>query len=166
LTSDLQDSSIQACLVPSWSWSYGSWIYNYLCNQCLSPLKFWVRTPFMARCGVLNTTLCDKVCQWLATDRWFFPDTPVSSTNKTFVYILLLEIQLWGGEGWYPINQFNPVTFLCLLEAKTWISMVFVMFNVLMWEVIVCWYWWNCWSSLSKCSFYYYSQTCFSDHLY
>jgi len=20
------------------SWSYGSWIYNYLCNQCLSPL--------------------------------------------------------------------------------------------------------------------------------
>jgi len=24
---------------PSWSWSYDSWIYNYLCNQCLSPLK-------------------------------------------------------------------------------------------------------------------------------
>jgi len=23
----------------SWLWSYGSWIYNYLCNQCLSPLK-------------------------------------------------------------------------------------------------------------------------------
>ena len=25
---------------PSWLWSYGSWIYNYLCNhyQCLSPL--------------------------------------------------------------------------------------------------------------------------------
>jgi hypothetical protein len=23
----------------SWPWSYGSWIYNYLCNQCLSPLK-------------------------------------------------------------------------------------------------------------------------------
>ena len=22
-----------------WSWSYGSWIYSYLCNQCLSPLK-------------------------------------------------------------------------------------------------------------------------------
>jgi len=24
---------------PSWSWSYGSWIYNYPCNQCLSLLK-------------------------------------------------------------------------------------------------------------------------------
>ena len=22
---------------PSWSWSYVSWIYNYLCNQCLNP---------------------------------------------------------------------------------------------------------------------------------
>jgi len=22
----------------SWSWSYGSWIYNYMCTQCLSPL--------------------------------------------------------------------------------------------------------------------------------
>jgi hypothetical protein len=29
------------------------------------------------------TTLCDKVCQWLATGRWFSPDSPVSSTNKT-----------------------------------------------------------------------------------
>jgi len=22
----------------SWPWSYGSWIYNYLCHRCLSPL--------------------------------------------------------------------------------------------------------------------------------
>jgi hypothetical protein len=27
---------------PSWPWSYGSWIYNYLCNQCLSPLMLLV----------------------------------------------------------------------------------------------------------------------------
>jgi hypothetical protein len=32
---------------------------------------------------VLNTTLCDKVCQWIATGPWFSPGTPVSSTNKT-----------------------------------------------------------------------------------
>jgi hypothetical protein len=32
---------------------------------------------------VLNTTLCEKVCQWLATGRWFSSGTPVSSTNKT-----------------------------------------------------------------------------------
>jgi len=46
---------------PSWAWSYGSWIYNYLCNQCLSPLLLWVQILFMR--GVLVTTLCDKVCQ-------------------------------------------------------------------------------------------------------
>jgi len=22
----------------SWSWSYGRWIYNYICNPCISPL--------------------------------------------------------------------------------------------------------------------------------
>jgi hypothetical protein len=62
----------------SLSWLYGSWIYNYLCNQCLSPLTFWVRIPF--RRGVLNTTLCDKVCQWLAACRW---------SNEHYVYMYL-----------------------------------------------------------------------------
>ena len=38
----------------SWSWSQGSWIYNYLCNQCLSPLKLWVQIPLMARCTRYN----------------------------------------------------------------------------------------------------------------
>ena len=32
---------------------------------------------------VPDATLCDKVCQWLATGRWFSPCIPVSSTNKT-----------------------------------------------------------------------------------
>jgi hypothetical protein len=32
---------------------------------------------------VLDTTLGDKVCQWLEAGRWFSPGTPVSSTNKT-----------------------------------------------------------------------------------
>ena len=38
----------------SWPWSYGSWIYNYMCYHCLSPLKLWVRTPFMGRCTRYN----------------------------------------------------------------------------------------------------------------
>ena len=68
---------------PSCSWSYGSWIYNYLWYQCLhvSPLKLWVRIPL--RRGVLDTRLCDKVCQWLAAGLWFSWSTPISSTNKT-----------------------------------------------------------------------------------
>ena len=33
--------------------------------------------------GVLDITLCCKVCRWLSTGRWFSPGNPVSSTNKT-----------------------------------------------------------------------------------
>ena len=66
-------------LGPLWSWSYGSWIYNYLCNQCLSPLMLWVRISIRARC----TTLCEKVCHWLATGRWFSPGPSISSIIKT-----------------------------------------------------------------------------------
>jgi len=59
---------------------------NYRMSSCdsyllgdsfVSDLMLWVR--IRARC----TTLCDKVWQWLAADRWFAPGTPVSSTNKT-----------------------------------------------------------------------------------
>ena len=59
----------------------GSWIYNYICSQCLSPLPLWDRNSL--RRGVLDTTLCDKVCQWLAAGQCFSPGTPVSSINKT-----------------------------------------------------------------------------------
>jgi hypothetical protein len=36
--------------------------------------------------GILDTTLCDRVCQWLSTGLWFSPGSPVSSTNKTDCY--------------------------------------------------------------------------------
>jgi hypothetical protein len=46
------------------------------------------------RCG---STLCDKVCQWLATGRWLSPGTPVSSSNKTdrhYITEILLKVTL------------------------------------------------------------------------
>ena len=54
-------------------------MYSYLCNQCPSSLMLWVRISIRARCA----TLCDKVCQWLATYRWFSRSPSVSSNNKT-----------------------------------------------------------------------------------
>jgi hypothetical protein len=36
--------------------------------------------PVQDRWGVLDTALCDEVCQWLVTGQWF---SPVSSTSKT-----------------------------------------------------------------------------------
>ena len=70
-------SAVQKTLGPS---SYGSWIYNYLCNQCLSPLRLWVRIPFMPSWqDVLDTTLCDK--SFVSNFRqWISSRTPVSAT--------------------------------------------------------------------------------------
>jgi hypothetical protein len=47
--------------------------------------------------GVLDTTLCDKVCQKLGTGRWVCPGTPISSTNKTDhhdITEILLKVEL------------------------------------------------------------------------
>ena len=66
---------------PLWTWSYGSWSYNYLFSQYISPLTLWVRISL--RRGVLDTTLCVKVCDWPLTGRWVCVGTLVSSFNKT-----------------------------------------------------------------------------------
>jgi len=70
----------------SWSWSYGSWIYNYLCNQCLSSLMLsvWILLVHMPRCAQYNYMW--QVCQWIATCGWFLwtlrfpPPTELSPT--------------------------------------------------------------------------------------
>jgi hypothetical protein len=77
--------------------------YDYICNKCLSTLMLWVRISIRARC----TTLCDKVCQWLTTARWFSPEPLVSSTNKTDLHDIaeiLLKVAL------STINQTNKHT--------------------------------------------------------
>ena len=61
---------------------------------------------------------------------------------RLFIYVLLLEIQLPGQEGWNLINRFNPATILCLSQASTRISNViccgvFIVFSEWRWGVIV-----------------------------
>ena len=92
-------------LGPLWSLLYGSWIYNYMCNQCLLQLKLWVQIPL--RQGVLDTTLCDKVCQWLAAGK-FSQGIPVSSnkTDRHDITEILLKVAL------YPITPAPPQIYL------------------------------------------------------
>ena len=106
----------------SWLWSYGSWIYNYICNQCLSPLTLWVQILF--RRSILDPTLCDKVCQWLVAGRWFSLDTLVSSTNKTDCYniteiLLKVALNTISHHHLFTLNGkiFFFTVFLCLLNA-------------------------------------------------
>ena len=80
---------------PSWPRSYGSWINNYLCNRCLSPLMLWVRVPLRMTC----TTLRENICQWLAAGRWFLVgprfSPPMKLTSFPVVEWFCLFIDLW-----------------------------------------------------------------------
>ena len=102
---------------PLWSWLYGSWIYNYICNQCLSPFMLWI--------WILDTTLCDKVCQWLTTGRWFSLGTPVSSTNKAYrhdIHEILLKVTL---------KHHKPNPLLRDLSISGWSSkIVYLVFHI------------------------------------
>ena len=106
----------------SWPWSYRSWIYNYICNLCLSPLMLWVRISIKAR-----YTLCDKVWQWLATGRWFSTGPSVSSTNKTDrheITEILLKVTL------NTIKQNNQTNMLLCLIYCVLISYSIVLIDI------------------------------------
>ena len=112
---------------PSRSWLHGSWIYDYPCNQYLSPLTLCVWIPL--RQGVLDTTLCDKVCKWLVADLWFSPDTPVSPNNKTDLHgitEILLKVVLSTIIIILNITErlhltFNSQCFICKDNYLLWI---------------------------------------------
>ena len=64
-----RDCRVRDRMVVGFTITYAISAYHHWCCE------FAIR----ARC----TTVCDKVCQWLAPCRWFSPGTPVSSTHKT-----------------------------------------------------------------------------------
>ena len=65
-----------------------------------APLTLWVRIPLIR---VLDTTLCEKVCQWLATGRWFSPVTSINKTDRHDITEILLKVAL------NTFNQTNPI---------------------------------------------------------
>jgi hypothetical protein len=62
----------------------------------------------MFRRGVLNTILCDKVCQWLATYRWFSSGTLVSTTNKTDNYFTITTAPILMYD--YPVMSWKDAS--------------------------------------------------------
>jgi hypothetical protein len=103
----------------------------YICNRMVLDLQLlmqsmpittdhavmlWVRISTRARC----TTLCDKVCQWLATGWWFSPGPPVYSTNKNDLHNrteILLKVAL---------NTIKQVYFLLLSLLYIFIKKSFI----------------------------------------
>ena len=59
-------------------------IVGFITTCTISAYHHWrCEFEFHSWRGVLDTALRDKVCQWLAIGRWFFPGTPVSPTIKS-----------------------------------------------------------------------------------
>jgi hypothetical protein len=79
--------------VLSWSWSY---VVGFTTTCATSVYHHW-SCEFEPRSwrGVLDTTLCDKVCQWLATCRWFSSGTPVFSINKSDRHDITVPLNNW-----------------------------------------------------------------------
>ena len=85
------DQFIQGPPWPWSNWSYGSEIY-----YAISSYRHWCEFESRSGQGVQHY-VSDKVCQWLATGRWFSPGPPVSSTNKTDhhdIAEILLKVEL------------------------------------------------------------------------
>ena len=81
-------------------------IYNSLCKQCPSPLMLWVR--------ILDTTLCDKVCQWLTTLWVRTLDTTLCDKVcqwLTTLWVRTLDTTLCDKVcQWLTAGQFSPCT--------------------------------------------------------
>ena len=58
-------------------------IVGFTTTYAISVYHHW-RCEFESRSwrGVIDTTLCDNICQWLAAGQWFPLRTPVYSNNK------------------------------------------------------------------------------------
>ena len=97
------------------------WIYNYLCNQCLSSLTLWVRIPHIAFCTRYSimwlslSVTCDRSV--------ISPGTPVSSTNesdrhnitdllfKVALNTIILTLYTKKGNNNHDIWQYSIVVF-------------------------------------------------------
>ena len=75
---------------PSWAWSYGSWIYNYLYNHF--PITTKIVSSNLVHCEVYS--IQHYVIEFVSN---FQQGTPVSSTNKTdhhYIAEIFLKVAL------------------------------------------------------------------------
>jgi hypothetical protein len=93
--------------------------------------------------GVLDTTLCDYVCQWLAADLWFSPGTLVTSTNKTDCHDII-EILL-KVKSKYHMTTMAPFIFKWMVLAQRSNLILFgiccIIFYIVffIWQSIIIW---------------------------
>jgi hypothetical protein len=90
---------------PSWLWSYGGWIYNYIhvCNHYLSPLKLWVRILWG---GTLQHYVIIFV--WFAIDTCRSGVFSINKIDLLYITEILLKVALNTIKHIYFSPNANP----------------------------------------------------------
>ena len=76
------------------------------------------------RQSVLNTTLCDKVCKWLVTGRWYSPVSSTTKTDRHNITEILLKVAL------NTINQTikeNSLYSWIIYFKSDWLQYIFIL---------------------------------------
>ena len=92
---ELQMLTLLKILGPSWSWSYESWIYSCLYNQCLSPQTLWVKSRpgevySMQHYVIKFVSVLQQVCGFL----WVLRCTPLIKLDGHDITEILLKVAL------------------------------------------------------------------------
>ena len=115
----------------SWLWSYGSWIYNYLYNQCLSSLKLWFRIPLMARCTWYNnmwsslSVTCDRSVVFSGLRSWYCNvkqwNKHVLSHLANYWFFIHMEISVFQSYVitpiWHKVANFDIPVYIYITVA-------------------------------------------------
>jgi hypothetical protein len=98
------DVIVLTYLHPFWTWSFGSWIYNYLCYQRKSPLMLWVRISNQYDVYTIMWYSLSVTCDRSVV----FRGPLLSSTNKTDRYDIteILHIIVYTSY-WLEIRTHN-----------------------------------------------------------
>ena len=133
-------------------WSFNNFTYSFLKRVVRTNRDFKVFISIIVSGnhqlrGVLDTTLCDKVCQWLAASQWFFLGTPASTTNKTDYHDIteiLLKVAL-NTLTLYLITTNNKQIHnhslewrlqCCICNRTTWYDLLWAWFNLVIWRML------------------------------
>ena len=97
--------------------SYGSWIYNYLCNQCLSPLKLWRSNSSHRKVYSIQLYVIKfvsdvwQISGFLHKYNWNFVESGVKNHNTSphwYVFRFVLKAVLHYDQE--LLHQISPIT--------------------------------------------------------